>query len=108
MLFYERADTLEPVDMMAEISASASVEAASVASGIPVADIVVPSGRIKRLPQVSCVLLLDGLRVCMKFFQITKQQEARLSDILDEGSSFGYLRCPILTTSRRKLHLQAY
>lgn len=36
MLFYERADTLEPVDMMEEIAASAPLEAASIASGLPV------------------------------------------------------------------------
>lgn len=36
MLFYERADSLEPVTMMDEITASAPQEAASLAAGVPV------------------------------------------------------------------------
>ena len=36
MLFYERADALEPVTMMDEITASAPQEAASQAVGVPV------------------------------------------------------------------------
>ena len=39
MLFYERADGLEPVTMMDEITAAAPREAASQASGVPVADV---------------------------------------------------------------------
>ena len=36
MLFYERADALEPVTMMDEIAASAPKEAASLAAGVPI------------------------------------------------------------------------
>ena len=39
MLFYERADCLEPVTMMDEITAAAPREAASQAAGVPVADV---------------------------------------------------------------------
>ena len=39
MLFYERADALEPVTMMDEIAASAPKEAASLAAGLPVSDV---------------------------------------------------------------------
>ena len=39
MLFYERADCLEPVTMMDEIAAAAPREAASQAAGVPVADV---------------------------------------------------------------------
>ena len=39
MLFYERADALEPVTMMDEIAASAAKEAASLTAGVPVSDV---------------------------------------------------------------------
>lgn len=39
MLFYERADSLEPVTMMEEIAAAAPQEAASLATGVPVSAI---------------------------------------------------------------------
>lgn len=70
MLFYERDDALEPVLMMDEISASACREAASLATGVRVAEVAAEDegppqvvfnhlGFVSRVP---CVILHVSLK----------------------------------------------
>lgn len=62
MLFYERADALEPVTMMEEIVASAPKEAASIASSIPVPKVSTQTSPVAN--EASCK---QTLPLCLTF-----------------------------------------
>ena len=60
MLFYERDDALEPVLIMDEMAASAPQEAASLATGIRVAEVAALSDKDSQVLTLYCHILLLG------------------------------------------------